>query len=496
MQSMSGRLAALCIVVAAGLAVAADQVVLGTSFSVKDPRPGVDATRRSLRAAGTQADGAATLVGDPTRPDENGGAVLEVRASGGTPTRQTFVLAQGRSSSGKPFWAPSGSSGYSYADPAGEQGPVRKAKITRSSGGALKVKVRISGKHGPLDVLPPDPGTSACVALQLGIAPEAGDRYSLQFGPDSRITNTGNTRFTAKKPSLSGVCPRGPVTVRSVAPEATDPLIDTRAGDHVVAVPLPGTRVGRLVVFFPGTGGRPDQYTSVVRRAAERGHHAIALDYENSASINFQVCPGQPPSCHEAARLEILTGQESPYIEPDVDPTNSAFNRLARLLAHQQLAHPDEGWDVYLAGDTPRWERIVAAGHSQGGGHAAMTAKLNAVARVLLFGATEPAAWTLASFATPANRFWGLVHADELVANGVLLSWTNLGLPGAPVEIELSPPPDASSHRLVTTVSECGGDPMSNGYYHNCYTVDGWMPAPSPDGSPAFGPIWDHMLTR
>lgn len=286
-----------------------------------------------------------------------------------------------------------------------------------------------------------------------------------------------------------------PPIVRSVAPEATDPAINTRRGNHFVALPADAAdRRGQLLVFFPGTGALPEWYASIATRAAELGFHAVNPDYENTLSINFNVCPQQPADCPELARLEILTGAESPYIEPDVDVTNSAHNRLLQLLKHEQANHPDEGWDDYL---TPSgeiaWDRIVFAGHSQGGGHAAMTAKLNEVARVLLFGATEPAAWTLEPFATPADRFRGIVHKLEQSYDGITRSWDNIGLPGALVEIVTLPPP-MQTQRLVTIAEGCTGDPASSGYYHNCYIVDGWMPAPAADGMPVFAPVWDYLL--
>lgn len=285
------------------------------------------------------------------------------------------------------------------------------------------------------------------------------------------------------------------VAVREVPPPETGVGIDVRSGDHVVAVPvLPQLRIGKLLVFFPGTGARPDQYTDFLARAALHGYHAVGLDYENSRAINFEVCPGQPEQCYEDARLEILTGQESPYVEPDVDVTNSAFNRLARLLEHEAAQHPEEGWDAFLVSGEPRWDRITVGGHSQGGGHAAMTAKLHTVDRVLLFGGTEPRAWTLEPFATPADRFVGLVHQQEPIRPGIVLSWENLGVPGQPTEIAIEAPANGS-HRLVTTVTDCGGDPASNAYFHNCYIVDGWMPPPASDGTPAFAAVWDYMLT-
>jgi hypothetical protein len=293
-----------------------------------------------------------------------------------------------------------------------------------------------------------------------------------------------------------GVLTAGCAIVRSVPPQSTDPAIDVRAGDHVVAVPLlEQARIEKLFVFFPGTRGRPDQYTDLVTRAAMLGYHAVSLDYENSQSINFEVCSNQPPQCHEDARLEILTGADSPYLEPDVDVTNSAFNRLVRLIEHEAQAHPSEGWNAFLGSDGPRWDRIAVGGHSQGGGHAAMTAKLHAVDRVLLFGATEPRPWTSEPFATPDDAFWGLVHAQEGSFAGITASWANIGLPGALTDVGTAPPA-GDSHRLVTTVTNCSGNPNSNGFFHNCYSADPWMPPDAADGTPAFAPLWDHMLTE
>ncbi len=126
---------------------------------------------------------------------------------------------------------------------------------------------------------------------------------------------------------------------------------------------LPRLAGGSSSCSSPAPRGLPAQYTELVERAALLGYHAVSLDYENSESINFEVCRNQPPDCYEQARLEILTGAESPYIEPDVDLTNSAFNRLTRLLEQQADAHPDEGWDAYLAGGDLRWDMVAVGGH-------------------------------------------------------------------------------------------------------------------------------------
>ncbi len=283
------------------------------------------------------------------------------------------------------------------------------------------------------------------------------------------------------------------VTLRTILASATDPAIDDILGAHLVAIGPPSARIGRLLLFFPGTGGTPDRYSRFLTRAAELGYHAIALAYDNRLSVNFDICPGQPEKCYEDARLEILTGVESGYTPPNVGPDNSAFNRLTKLLAYLHAGYPEEGWGAYLAGGKPRWEHILVAGHSQGGGNAAMTAKLYETAGALLFSATEPREWTTKPFATPADRFFGLAHEKEPIFAPILRSWVNIGLPGLPINVEENPPPFLLSHQLVTATEACLGDPSSFGYYHNCTVVDDFMALP-PDGTPVLQYVWDVML--
>jgi len=288
--------------------------------------------------------------------------------------------------------------------------------------------------------------------------------------------------------------PTPALVVREIAPVVTGTGVAPVNGDHVVA--LKGGERSQLFLFYPGTGGRPDQYDEIVRRAAELGYHAISLSYVNTLSVNFAICNAFPgdTACHEAVRLEILTGAESGYDPPDVDAANAAFARLEALLRYLDRLHPDEGWGRYVGATGPRRERIAVAGHSQGGGHAAMTAKLHAVPRALLFGATEPQAWTLESFATPASRIFGLAHADEINFTGITRSWANLGLPGVPRVVEAGSAPWGGSHRLVSTRDDCVGSPFDRGLYHNCPIVDEYLPRDDA-GRPDVYRVWDHLLT-
>jgi hypothetical protein len=216
---------------AATLAFAADQTILGKSMIVKDPSSGNDATKRRVNGSGKEKGSPNTIVGNPTLAGSAGGAILEVFAFGGTSSNQSFVLPQGTSISGKPFWSEAGSTGFRYKDGKGEQGPVKTVLIKKSPGGVFTVKAKITGKNGPVSIVPPNPGSAGCVALKLGIAPSAGDRYSLQFGPDSVIKNVSSKLFKAKRPAFEGVCTGGgPTTTTTTTPTTTSTTTTTLYG--------------------------------------------------------------------------------------------------------------------------------------------------------------------------------------------------------------------------------------------------------------------------
>lgn len=195
------------VVCAAGVGLAAEQTILGNSLIVRDPEPGVEPTKRKIRVTGREKNSANSLAGDPTQMGSAGGAVLEISANGGSASRQAFTLAQGMSSTGRPFWSGDVTKGFTYSDAKGDQGPVKSVRIRRSSGGSFALKITISGKGGPLIVVPPNPGTDGCVALSLGQSAGAGDRYSVRFGPESKIKNSGDEFFRATMPMVEGVCP-------------------------------------------------------------------------------------------------------------------------------------------------------------------------------------------------------------------------------------------------------------------------------------------------
>jgi hypothetical protein len=201
-------LVSACVVgLAAIAAYAADQTILGKSFSVKAKA----GEPTKVAATALEKNSNDTLAGSPTAPGSAGGAILQIFVNGGTPSSQSFVLSQGTNSKGKPFWSGDAVTGFKYSDSQGQQSAVSSLQISLKKG-TFKIKASISGKNGPVSIVPPNLGTSACVAVQLGVDGTSGDRYSVEFGPDSKIANKDGTLFKATKPLNEGVCPSGPTT--------------------------------------------------------------------------------------------------------------------------------------------------------------------------------------------------------------------------------------------------------------------------------------------
>ncbi|MCW5890884.1 MAG: hypothetical protein KIT14_10055 [bacterium] len=186
-------------------ALAAEQTLLGNAFTVKNPT-GANAKRVVVGVAKEKPSNN-TLVGDPTLAGSAGGAILELFVDGDGPTQQRLVLPQGIDGAGKPFWRATGTTGFQYKDAKGVNGPVKVVQLKRTTSGLFQIKIVLGGKYGAIDVVPANPGTGGCFALQIGQTGASGDRYSAEFGPTSAITNGGTKLFKASKPSAEGVCP-------------------------------------------------------------------------------------------------------------------------------------------------------------------------------------------------------------------------------------------------------------------------------------------------
>jgi len=183
----------------------------------------------------------------------------------------------------------------------------------------------------------------------------------------------------------------------------------------------------------------------------------------------------------------------------DVNAANSIDNRLTKLLQYLVRQYPDEGWDRFLLRDQPKWSQIAVGGHSQGGGNAAVIAKIRLVARVVLFSSVtdsihaEAPSW-VSTHVTPVERYYGIAHDRDGFYRPIRAGWDSLGLGvfGAPEMPETSSPPYGGTHTLVTDLTPQGGFVGTNA--HGAPSNDLNTPL-GPDGTPVLLPAWRYLLT-
>jgi hypothetical protein len=289
---------------------------------------------------------------------------------------------------------------------------------------------------------------------------------------------------------------------RAISPELTDPAIKAWLNDHYVCYePFAGPHE-RLFLFLAGSGGRPEQYTTLCKEAALAGLHAINLSYTNDKAVEWQICRNsEEDNCTGKVRLEQLEGVDHSR-EIEIDRTNSIENRLIKLLSYLDRHFPDEQWDRYLTDDGDLfWERIVASGHSQGGGHALMIGTHRKVARVAMFAWTDfhrgkLAKWITPETKTPMDRIYAFRHLEDRIQNTREV-WRKLDLYrfGPEVDVDEADPPYSNTHLLVSSMDSSRsrtqeGPPWLS---HLLVITDQHTPVDE-DGRPLFADMWRYMM--
>jgi hypothetical protein len=212
-----------------------------------------------------------------------------------------------------------------------------------------------------------------------------------------------------------------------------------------------GAPSGKLVLFLNGTGGTPagaivHPTENVYNVFAAAGHHVLALSYRSSQAL-ANLCFGVD-ACFLPTRETIVSGEDRPGSVLHLERSEGIEPRLVLALRALAAAAPHGGWDMFLDGDAVRWPRVIATGHSQGGGHAALLAKLHPLARFVglsspcdMVGGTA-ASWQRADETwqtSPADAGYGFSAATTFDAAGVPIAgdlncpahaatWSALGL--------------------------------------------------------------------
>jgi len=256
-----------------------------------------------------------------------------------------------------------------------------------------------------------------------------------------------------------------PSVVRQVVPSVTDAAIDVANDPHVAINPSPsGAARGKL----------------------------------NSTAVGVLCGDDTDAECFWDVRREVITGTNtSPRLV--VTPANAIVNRLARLLQHLHATYPTEGWGQFLAAGNPDWSRVTLAGHSQGGGHVGVLAKLVVLDRAVYFSspadwrqvANVPATWLARPNVTPASRQYAFIHEqDQLVPEAqARANWVALGLDvfGAVTNVDAASAPYGGSHRLTTRAT-----PALAASFHGATVVDAATPRAT-SGAPLFEGVWGYL---
>ena len=281
----------------------------------------------------------------------------------------------------------------------------------------------------------------------------------------------------------------------NVLPAATDPAISGWFGAHYAAIALGQPLRQRLFVYIHGQGGAGGGATELVKTAAEEGFHAVGVTYPCDWSP-FISCQGSgDPDCPEKLRRETIEGSDYSTLV-SISRPNSLENRLIKLLAHLDAAHPGEGWSQFAPKGQIQWGSIVVWGHSMGGGNVGILARHHPLARVCMSapaadgGQGSPAAWW-ASHVTPATSYYGFCHTQDQLSTKVYF-WNALGMGafGPVIDVAGASPPYSNTHELSTSV-----EPAIANQYHNSVIADNVTPR-LPNGTPVYKPAWRYMMTE
>lgn len=250
-----------------------------------------------------------------------------------------------------------------------------------------------------------------------------------------------------------------------IDPRLTDPAIDSHCERHLAIQPAPTCAPARseLVLFLPGTSGAGDEDGHMlIWLAASLCFPVINLTYPNPTSVSVD-CDDQPGECFGDWRQEKIDGVDRTPIVT-ITPANSIDNRILKLLTYLVRTQPAARWDRFLVNGQVNWASVIVAGHSQGGGQAALIGKLRTVSRVIMTGSVSdqvdpfsgPAApWIRTPGQTPADRYYGFGNRKDVFWRGMVVAWRALGMEryGQPVIVENASPPFGGSRQFGTDVA-------------------------------------------
>jgi len=290
-----------------------------------------------------------------------------------------------------------------------------------------------------------------------------------------------------------------PIVTHQVSPSATDPMIVGPAGPNLALVGPQSQWNGKLVVFLPGSGGKPQCCQMFLTEAATLGFHAIGLTYNNTVAVGARCL--NDLACYGRVRHNVFDGSD-PSLDSSLPPTDGVEHRLSALLAYLARTYPSEGWASFLASGLPSYGAIVMTGHSQGGGEAAFIGTLRKLPGVVSLSSPpdtnnqdQAAPWlsTVPGGATAGSQYFGFFHQGDPFATRIRADWTAMGLDGlGPLaSVDGTGPPYGSTHELTSSA------PLPSVVLaaHDSTAVDNAQPLCA-DGRSAYTPVWRYLLQR
>jgi hypothetical protein len=250
-------------------------------------------------------------------------------------------------------------------------------------------------------------------------------------------------------------------------------------------------RSGPLLLFLPATRAEPRQYRGFLRTASSVGYHVLGLDYWNTGRSVTRTC-GPVAACYTAIQQNRFDGSR-PSAYSAVDRRNSVLSRVRGALSYLRSHDKDGGWGRYTNGSRVRWNRIVLAGHSQGGGESAYIAHREHVQGVLMFSSPVDtdsgvaASWMARPGTTNPSRMYAFDNVNDMYFQKIVGSWRALGLARFGKTVRGADP--TGSHRLVST------RPIGDGDQSHGRTVNDSTPV-SARGVPDYQVVWRWMLEQ
>jgi hypothetical protein len=267
-----------------------------------------------------------------------------------------------------------------------------------------------------------------------------------------------------------------------------DPAATKLLGDQQAFLDTRVAPLGTLVVHLHGSGEKVTcGYTEHGKLLASFGFHVFMPCYDAAVSWSNGGCGGDVGNC----RLEMFEGVDHNPM-PKIDPPQAIEVRVTKALIYLRQMNPQGDWGYFLDGDKPRWSKMIISGQSFGATSSLLIAKHRAVVRaVALSGPLDGGAkWLKEATMTPLDRMFAFSHVSDGQHPSHMSSLGALGVPGAPVNVEMAMPPYGGSHRLVGSMTSYGGAPIDG---HNATEARMQSPKDAATGKYVYEPVWRYM---